>query len=143
MDKITLRKFYDTSGNYKVVRCKTFDEAKKFWKASKKINHLTSIENEKQLEEIYYKQNTKAIFCFSDEDWWANDEFYKNREIYDFSDIILKNQHTINDDLYKVIYDIDLDLTEKEIELIIKAIKKNFNIKTLSKRITRPSKEKL
>lgn len=33
MNKITLRKFYDTSGNYKVVRCKTFEEAKKFLKA--------------------------------------------------------------------------------------------------------------
>lgn len=130
MDKITLRKFYDTSGNYKVVRCKTFEEAKKFWEASKKINHLTNIKNENQLEKIYYdKPNTEALFCFSDEDWWADDEWYKNREIYDFNDIILENQNPIDDDLYKVLYDMDLDLTGTEIELIITNIKKNFSIK--------------
>ena len=129
MDKITLRKFYDTSGDYKVVRCKTLEEAKKFWQASKKINHLTNIKNEKQLETIYYdKPITENIFCFSDEDWWADDEWYKNRVIYNFEDIIIEDKNSIDDDLYEVIYDVDLDLTVSEIELVIKAIKKNFNI---------------
>lgn len=129
MNKITLRKFYDTSGNYKVVRCKTLEEAKKFWQASREINHLTNIKNEKQLEKIYYdKPITENIFCFSDEDWWADDEWYKNREIYDFNDIILKNKDSIDNDLYKVLYDMDLDLTASEIELVIETIKKNFNI---------------
>lgn len=136
MNKITLRKFYDTSCNYKVVRCKTFEEAKKFWEASKKIDHLTNIKNEKQLEKIYYdKPNTETTFCFSDEDWWADDEWYKNREIYDFNDIILKEPDAVEDKLYHTLQDkdLDLDLTISEIELIIKAVKKNFNIKIKEK----------
>ena len=129
MEKITLRKFYDQSGNYKVVRCKTFEEAVCFWKWSNEIGHLTRIKTIEDLRKVYNGTPYGTVFCFSDEDCFADDEFYKSREIYDFEDIKLPKSNDIKNQLYAAINNSDVDLSNAEINYLIEMLCEKFQIK--------------